>query len=97
MSRRLIPQLSFADLQLQNLGIHLDPSLQRIADFLKQRGVKNLEPWLDEKNELPAHYEIQTLPTTILYDAGGREVWRYIGGKDWAGAEAAKLLAEGRS
>jgi transposase, IS5 family len=38
MSRRLIPQLSFADLQLQNLGIHLDPSLQRIADFLKQHG-----------------------------------------------------------
>ena len=38
MSRRLIPQLSFADLQLQNLGIHLDPSLQRIAGFLKQHG-----------------------------------------------------------
>ena len=38
MSRLLIPQLSFADLQLQNLGIHLDPSLQRIAGFLKQHG-----------------------------------------------------------
>ena len=36
MSRLLIPQLSFADLQLQNLGIHLDPCLQRISDFLKQ-------------------------------------------------------------
>ena len=36
MSRLLKPQLSFADLQLQNLGIHLDPGLQRIADFLKQ-------------------------------------------------------------
>ena len=36
MSRLLIPQLSFADLQLQNLGVHLDPTLQRIADFLKQ-------------------------------------------------------------
>jgi IS5 family transposase len=36
MSRLLIPQLSFVDLQLQHLGIHLDPSLQRIADFLKQ-------------------------------------------------------------
>ena len=36
MSRLLIPQLSFADLQLQNLGIHLDPCLQRISDFLRQ-------------------------------------------------------------
>src|ERR1022692_803293 len=36
MSRLLIPQLSFADLQLQNLGVHLDPTLQRISDFLRQ-------------------------------------------------------------
>jgi IS5 family transposase len=36
VSRLLIPQLSFADLQLQKLGVHLDPALQRIADFLKQ-------------------------------------------------------------
>jgi len=38
MSRLPIPQLGFADLQLQNLGVHLDPSLQRIADFLEQQG-----------------------------------------------------------
>jgi IS5 family transposase len=36
VSRLLVPQLSFADLQLQHLGIHLDPTLRRIADFLKQ-------------------------------------------------------------
>ena len=34
------------------------------------------------------------LPTTILYDAEGKEVWRYIGDLDWTGPEAAKLLAE---
>jgi len=34
MSRRLSPQLSFADLQLQAHGVHLDPTLQRVADFL---------------------------------------------------------------
>ena len=36
MSRLLIPQLSFADLQLQNQGVHLDPTLQRIAGFLEE-------------------------------------------------------------
>ena len=36
MSRLLHPQLSFADLQLQNLGVHLDPILQGIADFLEK-------------------------------------------------------------
>jgi IS5 family transposase len=35
VSRLLIPQLSFADLQLQSLGIHLDATLQRMADFLE--------------------------------------------------------------
>lgn len=36
MSRLPIPQLSFADLQLQSQGIHLDPTLQRVADFLEK-------------------------------------------------------------
>jgi transposase, IS5 family len=36
MSRLLIPQLSFADLQLQSQGVHLDATLQGIADFLEK-------------------------------------------------------------
>jgi hypothetical protein len=34
------------------------------------------------------------LPTSILYDANGKEVWRYVGDLDWTSPEAAKLLAE---
>lgn len=34
------------------------------------------------------------LPTTILYDAKGKEVWRYVGDLDWTGPEAARLLSE---
>lgn len=34
MSRLPIAQLSFADLQLQSMGIHLDPVFQRITNFL---------------------------------------------------------------
>jgi len=34
------------------------------------------------------------LPTTILYDANGKEVWRYVGDLDWTSSEAAKLIAE---
>jgi IS5 family transposase len=36
VSRLPISQLSFADLQLQSQGVHLDPALQRIADFLEE-------------------------------------------------------------
>jgi hypothetical protein len=34
------------------------------------------------------------MPTSVLYDAKGREVWRYVGDLDWTSDEAAKLLAE---
>jgi hypothetical protein len=34
------------------------------------------------------------MPTTILYDAQGKEVWRYVGDLDWTSDEAKKLLSE---
>jgi len=34
------------------------------------------------------------LPTSILFDANGKEVWRYVGDLDWTSADAAKLVAE---
>jgi Transposase domain (DUF772) len=36
VSRLLTSQLSFADLELQNQGVHLDPVLQRIAGWLDE-------------------------------------------------------------
>ncbi len=67
---------------------------EKVASFLKERGGPALEPWLDPKNDLSFHYATGTLPTTIYYDAKGREVWRYVGEQDWAGTQAAELLAE---
>jgi IS5 family transposase len=37
VSRLPISQLGFADLELQRLGVHLDPTLQRVADFLEEQ------------------------------------------------------------
>jgi transposase, IS5 family len=56
MSRLPIPQLSFADLELQSLGVHLDPTLQRVADFLEEHTTlidlvrKDLERGLKKPN-----------------------------------------------
>ena len=44
----------------------------------------------------PRALGVQIMPTTMLYDAAGKEVWRYIGDLDWTSAEAAKLLAEAK-
>jgi IS5 family transposase len=56
VSRLPIPQLSFADLQLQSQGVHLDPTLQRVADFLEEHTTlielvrKDLERGLKKPN-----------------------------------------------
>ena len=62
--------------------------------FLDKNKLGELEVWHDPKMELSGALNAQVLPTTILYDANGREVWRYVGDLDWNGEEARKLLAE---
>ncbi len=68
---------------------------EKVAPFLAGKGVTHLEPWLDPKNDLMFGYQASTLPTTVYYDAQGKEVWRYVGAHDWTGPEAAKMIAEG--
>ena len=65
-----------------------------VEAFLEQHGVRDLESWRDPKMALSGALGVQVMPTTVYYDASGREVWRYIGDLDWTGHEAARLLAE---
>ena len=71
-----------------------DPA--QVTRFLTDKGVKHLEPWLDPQNEASFHYGTGILPTSVLYDARGREVWRFVGENDWADSVAARLIAEAR-
>ena len=67
---------------------------EKVEAFLDKAKYRTLEAWLDPEMALMAQLGISTLPTTILYDANGREVWRVAGDKDWAGEEAAALLKD---
>ena len=62
--------------------------------FFKQRKLDHLAPWLDPENTLSDHYSTGVLPTTVLYDADGKEVWRMIGSHDWAGPRTDAMLAD---
>ena len=68
---------------------------ERVAAFLQSKAPR-LEPWLDPENTLTDHYDTTILPTTIYYDANGREVWRYIGPRHWDNDKAAAMLAEAK-
>ncbi|HKR25382.1 MAG TPA: TlpA disulfide reductase family protein, partial [Allosphingosinicella sp.] len=67
---------------------------QKVTDFFAARNFSRLEPYLDPQMALMTALGLDTLPTTILYDAEGREVWRMIGMVDWRGERAARLLRE---
>lgn len=82
---------------LRVLAVSQDMQPGKVAPFLKDRGIARLHPWLDEKADLSFKLGATTLPMTILYDAQGREVWRFAGGHDWAGEDAAKLIAEAKA
>ncbi len=66
-----------------------------VAAFLKVHNVLALEPYQDPDMALSSALAVQVMPTTILFDASGREVWRYTGDLDWTGEEASRLLAQG--
>jgi len=65
-----------------------------VEAFLAERDIGGFAAYHDADMKLTEALGIQVMPTTILYDAQGKEVWRYVGDMDWTGAEAAKLLAE---
>ena len=65
-----------------------------VEAFLEKLKVKDLGAYQDSKMALSGALGVEVLPTSILYDAQGREVWRYVGDLDWTGEEAARLLAE---
>lgn len=67
----------------------------RVEAFFAKQGYRNLETWLDPQMALMGELKVDTLPTTILYDSEGREVWRVVGMEDWESGRTALLLKEG--
>ena len=66
-----------------------------VDPWFQKAGLKALQPYLDPQNGLLDAYNA-ALPTSIYYDAGGRELWRVVGAIDWQGAKAKTLLAEAK-
>ena len=92
----MLDQLAGADgAKLRVVTISQDlQGAEKVAPFFATRKFAHLEPWLDPDNTLGDHYATGILPTTVLYDAQGREVWRMIGGHDWTGPRTAAMLAD---
>lgn len=82
-----------AGIQILAVSQDLD-GREKVTDFFASRNFTRLEPYLDPQMGLMAALRLEELPTTILYDSEGREVWRMTGMADWHGERAARLLQE---
>ena len=67
---------------------------EKVDAFFAARKFRALEPFVDTELAVMTELGISTLPTTILYDAAGKEVWRMTGMEEWTGSRAARLLKE---
>jgi thiol-disulfide isomerase/thioredoxin len=65
----------------------------KVRPFLAAHPAPHVRPYLDARLALSTAYQAN-LPTTILYDASGREIWRSLGGRRWDSAESLGLIGE---
>jgi len=81
---------------LQIVAISQDSSdgRRKVTDFFAARRFQHLQPYLDSEMGLMFGLSLDTLPTTILYDSEGKEVWRRGGMADWQSDRVARLLME---
>lgn len=84
------------DMQVLAVSQDLAGQEAKVASFFEERSLSSLEAYRDPEMALMTALGANVLPTTILYDAKGREVWRMTGAADWTGPEAAKLIAAAR-
>ncbi|MEM6828641.1 MAG: TlpA disulfide reductase family protein, partial [Pseudomonadota bacterium] len=68
---------------------------EKVVPFFEQEGFANLEPWMDTKTDLGVTLaDGGLLPTTVLYDAKGVEVFRVAGDYEWDSEEAIAQIRE---
>ena len=65
-----------------------------VTAFLAAHEIGQLGAYHDPEMALTSALGVQVMPTSVLYDAEGKEIWRFTGDLDWTGTEAARLLAE---
>jgi len=75
--------------------ISQDGDATPVRAYFARYGFRHLEPWLDPEGRIDYHYNTGKFPTTVYYDAQGREVWRFVGARDWSDPDTPAMLLEG--
>lgn len=88
---RLKPALESKGVALVALSLDRGGKLTVVNTFARL-GIKNLDIRTDENRAAAEKLDAPALPVTLLIDAQGREIARFIGAAEWDGPDAARLL-----
>ena len=81
--------------KLRVLAVSQDMKGRPVVDaWWQQQGFKTLQSYVDAKADLGFALGGGSLPTTILYDKEGKEVWRMIGAAEWDSPKQKALIEE---
>ena len=61
--------------------------------FFEEIGVDNLPLHKDPKQKLSREFRILGLPATVILDANGDEIARFIGDADWSSEDAIAVIS----
>jgi thiol-disulfide isomerase/thioredoxin len=63
-----------------------------VGKFYAKKGITNLAVMIDEKSKVARAVGIPGLPTTVMYDAEGREIGRVLGAAEWDAPESIAFM-----
>jgi thiol-disulfide isomerase/thioredoxin len=93
-----MPSLDRMNARLKDKGLALLAISQdrggakTVAPFIEKLGLKSLPVYLDPKGGVQRALGVRGLPTTIVFDADGRELGRFEGDANWDGPDARAML-----
>jgi thiol-disulfide isomerase/thioredoxin len=71
-----------------------EDGMKKAGEFFARKKFANLKLYLDPDGALMDAFSTASLPTTVLFDKDGKEVWRVMGPEVWTSDKAEKLVAE---
>jgi len=72
--------------------ISIDRTKFEPAKFFTDNEIENLIPWHDGSYGIPGNLQLRGYPTTVIYNAQGREIAILEGEAEWDSPEAMRLV-----
>ncbi|MBX3646360.1 MAG: TlpA family protein disulfide reductase [Rhodocyclaceae bacterium] len=89
---RLQAQLGGSDFEV--VAVSIDASPNEIQEFFSSNSIKSLALYIDPTTNIATTLGSLGIPTTLLVDRNGREVWRKLGPAEW---DAPPMMAKIRA